>query len=114
MGAPSVLNDGLSHAPFPAFWIAAVAVAAAIEIRESVDGYLSIRINSAKTNFDLFNPYDKQLHFMLEAELFNGRLGMMAITGFAFQEWFLGSAVVDQVPIFFKPINLALEQMASL
>lgn len=111
---PSVLNDGLAHAPFPAFWVAAVGLAAALEIRESVDGYLSFRINTAKTTFDLFNPYDKQMHFMLEAELFNGRLGMLAVTGYAIQEWCTGSAVVHQVPILFQPIHLVLEHMASV
>ena len=35
---------------------------------------------------------------MKEAELFYGRLGMLAITGFAVQEFFLHSAVVNQMP----------------
>lgn len=109
--APSILNDGLSHVPFPAFWIAVVVVAAAIEIRETVDGYFSVRIRPGKTDFNAYNPYDRQMHFMLEAELFNGRLGMLAVTGYAIQEWFLDSAVVDQVPMFFRPINLALDHI---
>jgi hypothetical protein len=41
---------------------------------------------------------NNQKFFMQEAELFYGRLGMLAITGFAFQEFFLHSAVVDQMP----------------
>ena len=52
---------------------------------------------------------DKEQHFMQEAELFNGRLGMLAITGFAIQEWFLNSAVVDQIPTFLKHIDVAFE-----
>lgn len=111
---PNLLASGDRAPTSPAFWLAAVAAAAAIEMRESVDGDRSLRINSAKTRFDPFNPYDKQLHFMLEAELFNGRLGMLAITSYAVQERLLGTAVVDQAPILFKPINLAWEQMASL
>ena len=31
---PSILNDGLSHAGFPALWIATIAAAAAIEMSE--------------------------------------------------------------------------------
>lgn len=111
---PSILTEGLSHAPFPAFWIVAVAMAAAIEIRESVNDDLSVRINPSKTRFDRFNPYDKQTHFMLEAELFNGRMGMLAITGYAVQEWFLQSSVVSQVPMFFEPVDLTLGHMANL
>ena len=38
---------------------------------------------------------------MEEAEIFNGRLAMLAITGFAFQEALWGSPVVDQTPLFF-------------
>ena len=38
---------------------------------------------------------------MEAAELFNGRLAMMAITGFAIQEAVYGTPVVDQTPLFF-------------
>ena len=38
---------------------------------------------------------------METAEIKNGRLAMLAITGFAFQEAFWGTPVVDQTPIFF-------------
>jgi light-harvesting complex II chlorophyll a/b binding protein 4 len=38
---------------------------------------------------------------METAEIKNGRLAMLAITGFAFQEFFWGTPVVDQTPIFF-------------
>lgn len=113
---PSVLNDGLSHASIPAFWIATIAAAAAIEIRESVDENISCKLNPAEMDFDPLNlggKTERQQHFMQEAELFNGRLGMLAITGFAIQEWFLNSAVVDQIPIFFKPLNVAFEQLMN-
>ncbi|KAL7526794.1 hypothetical protein ACHAXR_001656 [Thalassiosira sp. AJA248-18] len=111
---PSILNDGLSHASFPAFWIATIAVAAAIEIQDTVDENVSSKLNPAEMGFDPFNlggRTEEQQHFMQEAELFNGRLGMLAITGFAIQECFLNSAVVDQIPIFFKPLNVAMEQL---
>ena len=34
-------------------------------------------------------------------ELFNGRLAMLAITGFAAQEFLWGTPVVEQTPFFF-------------
>merc|ERR1712232_1015335 len=34
----------------------------------------------------------------------NGRLAMLAITGFCFQEVLTHQAVIDQTPFFFKPI----------
>lgn len=113
---PSVLNDGLSHASFPAFWIAIITAAAVIEIQESVEANLSCKLDPSDKGFDPINLGGKtmeQKHFMHEAELFNGRLGMLAITGFAIQEWFLNSAVVDQIPIFFKPLNVAMEQLMN-
>merc|ERR1712224_60381 len=92
---PSVLNGGLSRIS-PLFWVAVLGTAFAIETH----GIL--RANSAKkaeiTNFvpgDLgFDPLnlsssasrEKKFKF-LESELFNGRMAMLAITGFAAQEW---------------------------
>jgi hypothetical protein len=99
---PSILNDGLSHAAFPAFWIATIVLAAAVEIGESVKENLSLRLDPSDMGFDplslLEGKTKKQKFFLREAELFYGRLGMLAITGFAVQEFFLHSAVVDQMP----------------
>jgi len=41
---------------------------------------------------------------MEAAEIKNGRLAMLGITGFAFQEAFWGTPVVDQTPILFTPL----------
>jgi hypothetical protein len=99
---PSILNDGLSHAAFPAFWIATIALAAAVEMRESVEENSMSKLDPADMGFDplgfLGGKTRKQKFFLREAELFYGRLGMLAITGFAIQEFFLHSAVVDQMP----------------
>ena len=96
---PSILNDGLSHAAFPAFWIATIAMAAVVEIGESVEE--KSLVGRCDVGFDPLRLGGKTMNqkfFMQEAELFYGRLGMLAITGFAFQEFFLHSAVVDQMP----------------
>ena len=114
---PSILNDGLSHAHFPAFWIATIAAAAALEIGEVVDENKACKLNPSDYGFNplkLGGKTDEQKMFVQEAEIFNGRLGMLAIVGFAVQEFVLKSAVIDQVPIFFKPLNVAFEQMMSL
>ena len=96
---PSILNDGLSHAAFPAFWIATIALAAVVEIGESVEEKSLVgRWDAGFDPLRLGGKTKKQQFFMQEAELFYGRLGMLAITGFAFQEFFLHSAVVDQMP----------------
>ena len=53
---------------------------------------------------------------MEENELFNGRLAMLAITGYAFQEAAWGTPVVDQTPLFFTFFGdlLAPGALASL
>lgn len=50
------------------------------------------------------------------AEIKNGRLAMLAITGYAFQEFLWGTPVVDQTPIFFTFFGdiLAPGALASL
>lgn len=108
---PSVLNDGLEHAAsFPLFWIATIAAASFFEIEETVHEDRYTKINPADISF---NPFAQNMRYMEEGELFNGRLAMLAITGFAIQESFLNSAVVDQIPIFFKPMNVVLEQLMN-
>merc|ERR1719148_235581 len=60
-----------------------------------------------KLGFDPFGLYPKDAKgqkWMQTAEIKNGRLAMLAITGFCFQEVVTHIAVVDQTPIFFKPI----------
>lgn len=107
---PSVLNDGLEHAAFPLFWIATIAAAAFFEIEETVHEERYTKVNPAGISF---NPFAQKMRYMEEGELFNGRLAMLAITGFAIQESFLNSAVVDQIPIFFKPMNVVFEQLMN-
>lgn len=106
---PSVLNGGLGNIS-PIFWIAALASAALVEtFSGAVD-----EIQSPNLGFDpLRLSQGGRERFMQESELFNGRLAMLAITGFAIQEWFTGNSVVDAIPVFFKPLNVVMEQLLA-
>jgi len=98
---PSILNDGLIHAHFPAFWIATIAAAAALEISESVAENVASKLDPTDYGFDPLNflggKTDGQKRFMHEAEVFNGRLGMLAIATFAAQEFVLKNSVIHQI-----------------
>ena len=116
---PSVLNGGLSRTP-PAFWAATLGVAFAIEslglMRNKSAIENGVDYVPGDLGFDPLNLAGKTLeekNFKLEAELFNGRLAMLAVTGFALQEFWTGNSVINETPIFFKPINIALEQLAA-
>jgi hypothetical protein len=99
---PSVLNDGLMHAPNPIFWMASIVAAVGLEVCSVVEDSYGCKLTPGDWGFDPLNfmgedvKEDRKL-FLLESELLNGRLGMLAITGFAFQEWFLKDGVVNQL-----------------
>ena len=42
-----------------------------------------------------------------------GRLAMIAITAFAFQEFVSNVGVINETPLFFKPIGETLHQYAN-
>jgi len=100
---PSILNGGLDRTN-PLFWVGAISAAAALEfISIRKDG--GVMTEPGDFNFDplgLAGKTDKRQFFNKEAELFNGRLAMLAITGFAAQEFVTNDAVINQTPIFFK------------
>jgi hypothetical protein len=94
--------------------VAALGAAAALEIQASKESQSSEVVAPGDLGFDplgLAGITKSQKHYMLEAELFNGRLGMLAITGFAIQEWWNQASVVNDMPIFFKPMNVVFEQL---
>ena len=116
---PSVLNGGLSRIP-PVYWLFVVGLAAVMEAIGYVKEFEAKQAGLEYTPgdlgfdpFDLFGKTDEERKYKLEAELFNGRLGMLAITGFAMQEWWTQNSVINETPIFFKPLNVALEQLAD-
>jgi hypothetical protein len=115
---PSVLNGGLDRTP-AAYWAAVLGVAFAIESLGFIKEGNAAKSNSPYTPGDLgFDPLglakgnskDERM-YKAEAELFNGRLAMLAITGFAIQEWWTQNSVINETPIFFKPITTVLEQL---
>jgi hypothetical protein len=114
---PSVLNGGLLRTPL-VFWAAALGVGFAIEsfgqYKENKYSEAGRKYTPGDLGFDPLGLAGKsadERKYKLEAELFNGRLAMLGITGFALQEWWTQNAVINETPIFFKPINLALEQL---
>jgi hypothetical protein len=114
---PSVLNGGLLRTPL-AFWAAALGVGFAIEsfgeIKQTKYSEAGREYTPGDLGFDplgLAGKSGDDRKYKLEAEIFNGRLAMLAVTGFALQEWWTQNAVINETPIFFKPINVALEQL---
>jgi hypothetical protein len=114
---PSILNGGLSHIS-PAYWFTVFSFAAVMEAMGYAKEFEAKQAGQEYTPGDLgFDPLglsgktEKDRKFKLEAELFNGRLGMLAITGFAIQEWWTQNSVINETPVFFKPINVVLEHL---
>ena len=113
--APSVLNGGLGKIS-PAYWIVCLAGAAAIDlygIKKSKD---SADYFPGNLGFDPLGMYPKDeagQKAMQLKELKNGRLAMIAITAFAFQEFVQKIGVVDETPIFFKPLSIVIKEYAN-
>ena len=112
---PSLLNGGLGKVS-PLYWIGCLAAAAAI------DGYGIYRSKNSSEyvagdfGFDPLGLYPKDeagRKNMQLAEIKNGRLGMIAVTAFAFQEFVSKVGVVDETPIFFFPISSVLKAYAN-
>lgn len=109
--APSILNGGLGKVT-PVYWVACLGAAAAIDLyqiskADSLKGDDNYRF-PGDLKFDPLGLYPKDTEGqkrMQTAEIKNGRLAMIAITGFAVQEFVQGSAVVDQTPLFFQPFG---------
>lgn len=103
--SPSILNGGLDKIDAE-YWIMVVALAGIFEIQskltkeEKGNNYVA-----GDCGFDplgLF-PEDKagQMDMQLK-EIKNGRVAMMAITGYAIQEALYRTPVTEQTPLFFK------------
>lgn len=59
-------------------------------------------------------PKDEEGQKQMQAkEIRNGRLAMIAITAFAVQEFVSKTGVVDETPLFFKPIGAVFHEYAN-
>jgi hypothetical protein len=106
---PSVLNGGLGQVPI-VFWVATLGAAVLVETATSVDEDFVAKNNpTGDFGFDPLNLFgagenkskDNRNFFLQESELLNGRLGMLAITTFALQEfWTQLSVVHPHLPAF--------------
>ena len=93
---PSLLNGGLLEVYGP-MWFIFLGAASYVELT-SIEAGIGANGDYKFDPLNLNSAYDKDVQLK---ELKNGRLAMMAITGFAFQEAVWGTPVVDQTPIFF-------------
>lgn len=114
--APSLLNGGLGKVS-PVYWFACLLAASAIDlygIKQSKDN--APDYFPGNLGFDPLGLYPKteaeQLDMQLK-ELKNGRLAMIAITAFAVQEFVQKIGVIDETPIFFKPISVVIKEYAN-
>jgi Chlorophyll A-B binding protein len=114
--APSLLNGGLEKIS-PFYWVTCLLAAAAIDfygIQKSKSG--NADYFPGNLGFDPFGlyPKDKEGQERMQlAELKNGRLGMIAITAFAAQEFANKAGVVDSTSIFFRPIWTVMKEYAN-
>lgn len=103
--APSVLNGGLSKTP-NAYWGAALLFASFVECATIYKSRKNKDYYPGNLGFDPLGLYPDSVAGKREMqlkEIKNGRLAMLAITGFAFQEAVQQESVINQTPIFFKP-----------
>ena len=114
--APSVLNGGLGKVS-PVYWAACIIAAGAIDLyginrsKSGGEGYVA-----GDLGFDPLGLYPKDeagQQRMQLAEIKNGRLAMIAITAFAVQEFVSKLGVVDETPVFFKPLGQVLFEYAN-
>lgn len=114
--APSLLNGGLDNIS-PLFWGFCLGLTAAIDIKgvqnaryndDGDEGSSGSSYLPGDYGFDPLGlyPSDKEGQERMQlAEIKHGRLGMVAITAFAAQEFVSKVGVVDETPIFFQPIH---------
>ena len=114
--APSLLNGGLGNVS-PIYWIGILGVGAAVEflgITKSKSGDASYF--PGNLGFDPLGLYPQaeagRMRMQL-AEIKNGRLAMIAIFGFAIQEFVSKQGVIDETPLFFFPLAQTMKMMTN-
>lgn len=95
---PSLLNGGLETVS-PVFWLAVVGFAGGLE---GLSMSKEPRPIAGDYGFDPLNMYPKDIEGqqrMQLAEVTHGRLAMLAITFFVYQELFTNLGVIHQIPL---------------
>ena len=114
--APSLLNGGLGKVN-PFYWMACLGAAAAVEFYGMNKSNIVFESYfPGNLGFDPLGVYPKDeagQQRMQLAEIKNGRLAMIAIFGFAIQEFVLKSGVVDETPFFFLPLAQTLKMYTN-
>ncbi|KAL7563293.1 hypothetical protein ACA910_016653 [Epithemia clementina (nom. ined.)] len=111
---PSLLNGGLQRVS-PIWWGFCIGLTAAIDlygIAKSRQGETTYE--PGKLGFDPlgFYPVDpKGQKKVEEAEIRNGRLAMLAVVFYCWEEWLTKMAVVTETPWLFMPINESIEMI---
>ena len=106
---PSLLNGGLAKVS-PIYWVAVLAMASLWEVMAQ-----AMQQEQSTNNGGFFDPLGLSEKFggrerMESAEIKHGRLAMLAVTGFAVQEFVTKLGVIHETPMFFYP---SLMQAAS-
>ena len=105
--APSLLNGGLGKVS-PIYWVACLVFAAVIDASGTkratfkAEGYFP-----GNLAFDPLGFYPKnedEQKFMQTAEIKHGRVAMMAVVGYAIQEYVFKQGVVDESPFSFTSL----------
>jgi len=111
---PSILNGGLDRID-PRFWGFCLGMSAAIDMygiskarREAPDYFPG---NLGFDPMNLFPPDMEGRENMKLAEIKHGRVAMLGVTGYVFEEYFTKMAVVDDTPILFQPITETVEEV---
>ena len=115
--APSVINGGLEHIS-PVWWGFCIGLTAAIDLYGIAKARREdISYRPGKLDFDPLGLYPadpKGQKTMDEAEIENGRIAMLAVVSYCWEEWVTKMAVVAETPWFFSPFSESVELLEGV